>query len=811
MEGQTMKTTELFDFRFVDRNKEQAILNNFFQNGAENTLWIKGESGLGKTTFFNFVYRNWKNYSLCYVNIKNDSTAADIIKDFILELQKYSDIDFLSMVKKKYKKFYNSIYKNTKDISSDLFPNISNIISMILDISYTVITLQEEQVSPKEIINEYIRAILGNRKLCICIDNFSRCDVETAEIFFQLFKSFYSEKNFRSCIITTTEDLKGDLQQAIHHELPYVEIKIANLDNYIYFSEILDPIFDLRNLDANDVEYLYNKCKGSPKKLSTIISKLLEKNGIVIHPNSKARIDKQVLFSILQSECIRFKEDDFNSAQKWLIFSYLCLNEKTEISLLEEMALFIAKKIFLYRAYNSEKFDEELNKLIDNKILLYNPDDTVSPQHDIDYRELVDIFDNSQFKGIFSQYAYEFLLNKTDFLERRKLLCKHAREAAIVGWENMNFCYGKSLAQNKQYYDAQKIFFYLSNHLNKIHIMHILFIAINSYETGNYRLAIEQLNTISVDDLRFAKAKYYYFFYKGKSYNNVGDIVAAANILEHALEEVNIDSREYVQTLNVLHMYYFEINGKMERSIELFEKIRNNYKNSFPDIWANTMRGCHNFLSSTEAIDVLQEAENMLENELEKAYIKTTTGFLYVKNNRHEYAKTLFQEASETIKRLKIHEYSYAANNYAVCHMLNREYLQAKEILQEALLWNRTEYGKIVLQNHLMMCTIYLQQHKEAWDYYDNLKTYIEKHPTAGKIIKRKLYLNLAIASKALNQPMREKFFLQQCSKLIENTASEWRYYSLIGNTDNCPITRPESKSQTILDFEPWFLVYAHD
>lgn len=806
-----MKTTELFDFRFVDRNKEQIILNNFFQSGADNTLWIKGKSGLGKTTFFNFVYSNWKNYFLCYVNIKNDSTAADIIQDFILELQKYSDIDFLTMVKKKYKRFYNIIYKNTKDITSELFPDISNIVSIILDITYTVVTLKEEQESPKEIINEYIRTILVNRRLCICIDNFSRCNVETAELFFQLFKGFYSEENFRSCIITTSEDLQEELQQAIHHGLPYVEIKIGNLDNYIYFSEILTPIFNLENLEANDIEYLYKKCNGSPKKLSTIISKLLEKNGIYMHPNSKARINKHVLFSILQSEYIRFKEDDFDSAQKWIIFSYLCLTEKTQVSLLEEMAIFITKKIYLYRAYNQKQFVEELNKLIDNKILAYNPDNTISPQHDIDYRELKDIFETSQFKGIFSQYAYEFLINRTDIPDKQKLVCKHAREAEIVGWENMNFCYGKALAQNKQYYDAQKIFFYLSDHFNKIHVMQILFIAINSYETGNYRLAIEQLSTISVDELRFAKAKYYYFFYMGKSYNNIGNIVIAADMLERALKEVDIDSKEYVQTLNVLHMYYFEINGKIDRSLELFEIIRTNYKTRFPDIWANTMRGCHNFLNSTEAITVLQEAEDMLEDELEKAYIKTTRGFLYVKNNKHEEAKKLFEESSETIKRLKIHEYSYAANNYAVCHMLNREYQTAKEILQEALLWNRTEYGKLVLQVHLMMCNIYLQQYKEAQDYYNDLNIYTEKHPAAGKIVKRKLYLNLAIASKALHQPISEKAFLQKCSQLVKSTASEWRYYSLVGSTDACSIPLPESKSQTILDFEPWFIVYAHD
>lgn len=109
-----METSELFNFQFVDRNKEQKILNNFFQNITEQTLWIKGDSGLGKTTFFNYVYENWTNYCLCYINIKSDSTVLDILQSFILELEKYSDTDFLSMIKKNIKNFIILYIKKAK-------------------------------------------------------------------------------------------------------------------------------------------------------------------------------------------------------------------------------------------------------------------------------------------------------------------------------------------------------------------------------------------------------------------------------------------------------------------------------------------------------------------------------------------------------------------------------------------------------------------------------------------------------------------------------------------------------------------------
>ena len=82
--------------------------------------------------------------------------------------------------------------------------------------------------------------------------------------------------------------------------------------------------------------------------------------------------------------------------------------------------------------------------------------------------------------------------------------------------------------------------------------------------------------------------------------------------------------------------------------------------------------------------------------------------------------------------------------------MLNNKYIEAKDVLQEALLWNRTDYGDIVLQNHLMMCCINLNQQQEAIPYYDYVNGYVNKNPNADIIMKRKLYMNLAIASKQL-------------------------------------------------------------
>ena len=806
-----MNTTDLFKFQFVNRNREQDILNLFFSDKSENTLWIKGESGMGKTTFFNYVFKNWNEYNLCYLNINNTSNSASIMESFIIELQKYCDIDFLSIFKKNYKKFYNSIYKNTKDITSDLFPTIKTFISIILDVNYHIINCYDERKNSIDVIIDYIKLILTNKKLCICIDNFSRCDIETAKLFFQIFKTFAMEEKFRSCIITTTEDLNIDLKEEIQRNLPFRSVNIDKFDKYIYFYQILNPIFELQNFTSEDLNYLYNKCQGSPKKLATVISKMLDKDAIFLSNKSKAKIKKEVLFSILNCEHIRFSEKDFTSIQKWIIFSYLCLSESANVEQVKDLALYISKKNLLYKGYNEDNFYNELRNLISEKVFCYDDNNNMlTTCHDLDYRELNDIFFNSPYKGIFTKYAYEFLKSSPYYSEKQELLCRNMRQANIIGWERINFCYGKILSKNKQFYDAQKIFMYLNDCFHKLYIMQQLFLALNSYETGNYKLAIEQLELIDVTQLQFKKAKYLYYLFLGKSYNNIGDVVKAIDSLEKSLNETKENSKEYVQILNILHMYYYEIPEKRSLSFEFFNKIRVNYKSSFPQIWANTMRGCQNFLKNEEALEILKEADSILEDDIEKAFIKTTRGFILVKQDNIEEAKKEFENACKIIKNFKIHEYSYAANDLAICYMLNREYQKAKDILIEALFWNRTNYGKIVIQTHLMICALYLHQETELKEYYGSLELYMESKMPRDPIINRKVYLNLAIVSTYCKEDIKKQFFYEKAGHFIKNTVSEWRYYKL--KKEMCPnIIRPASKYETIEDFEPWFLIYAHD
>lgn len=804
-----MNTTDLFNFRFVDRDNERKKFKKFFKNSEENVLWVKGKRGFGKTTFINFMLEEYPQYALCYLDIPKQSDSLNIIIDLISQLQKQCGINFIEETQNKYKEFYNKTYKSAQKITSTLFPQISNIIEIIMDTAYYAVTKSDEKKESIDIIYHYITTILNSKKLCICIDNLSRCNSDTIDFFFKIIKVFLSNQNFRACIITTSEDLSSDSKSEIFRYLPFTDIEITRLKKYTYFYEILDPIFDLNNFEKEDFEYIFIKCEGSPKKLSTIISKLLEKQGITLHKQSKATINKSILFSILQAESIKFKDSDFTAPQKWIVFSFICIGEKISIEYLKDLALYISSKFFLYYTYDIAVFRKELLNLIENRILEYADDSNmIDTFHDEDYLELTEIFNESPMFGMFTHRTFEFFLLHPEYPNYEKIVCKNAMRANVPEWEKMNFRYGKKLFKQKQYQDAQQVFNRISSSFHKLHSIQILLIGINSYETGNYNLAIKQLNILKPESFRFVCLKFYHSYYLAKSYNNIGNVTQAVEILEcilHILPEI---SQQYLKVLNLLHMYYLEIPGKEKDAKNIFNNIRENYRESFPEIWANTMRGCQNFKSGKEALMILDQAEELLSDELEKAFLENTRGFVLIKSNELSAGEECFRNAAKTISQLKNHEYAYAANNQAVCRMLVKDYSTARSILLEALFWNKTVYGELVIQTHLMICSVYLGYSDDVLYYYNILQKYLEDYHPSDYTINRKIFMNLAIVDRINENHIMEAAHLRKADKYVKNTASEWRYNKLAG------IVSEESFSNDLyhtLNFEPWFLIYAHD
>lgn len=805
-----MEQTELFDFSFVDREREQQIFKNFISGSEKKILWINGNRGVGKSEFIKYMISAYEHYSFVYYDVKEGCKNEDILTGFIQKLQKAGGSNFCEFIQKEYKKFYNGLGSTTKLIAQSFNSNISMVVSTILDITSYVITQNEERRESIDILRKYIEKILANRGLFICIDDFSRCNEDIAILFFNTFKYFLGYERCKICIITTDDDMNEEKKLKIREQISCTSIQIKELKKYVFFWQIMEPIFEMDDFSKDDIKYIYSKCCGKPHNLSIIISKLIEKQGITYNDTKeKATINKGILQEVLKVERIRYVEADFTSTQQLIIFAFLCLFEGVEIQTVEELALFIARKNYLYIGFTEDKFRKDLLELIGANKLKTNGT-ILTSCHDSDYIDYMDIFRTSSIYHIVSQNAYEFLSCHEILKDREDLICRHMREANIGNWKERNFLYGEKLFKNHNYFDAQKVFSYLLNDFQSLNEYQLLVIAINEYQVGHFNTAIKILETINLEKLVNKSQKYYLLFYWGKGiYNYKSDTSTAILKLIEASKYASASSAEYVNVQNILQMLYFEVPGKYEEASKIFNYIRDNYKTSQPNAWASTMRGCQNYIkNSQEALELLEEAQACTNDELERAYIDTTKGFVYAKKGDINEAKDCFHNSYEAIKNMKIHEASYAINNLAVCYMIEGNYSVARDLLLDGLFWNRTNYGKIVLYVHLMLCEAFLGNNLEAEKYFDFLVDYIVDPKIKDPIILRKVLLNLAVACKELGKMIEYEAYIGKAGKHISETASEWRYFAIQGNA-KAPI--PDNIYYSFSKFDPWFLVYAHD
>ena len=74
-----------------------------------------------------------------------------------------------------------------------------------------------------------------------------------------------------------------------------------------------------------------------------------------------------------------------------------------------------------------------------------------------------------------------------------------------------------------------------------------------------------------------------------------------------------------------------------------------------------------------------------------------------------------------------------------------------------------------------------------------------------------KTCINLAITSSYLDEPLMKNTFFRKAEPHIKQSSSEWRYYMLTNKKGTRSINKPKAQYQQVLDFDPWFLIYAHD
>lgn len=105
-----------------------------------------------------------------------------------------------------------------------------------------------------------------------------------------------------------------------------------------------------------------------------------------------------------------------------------------------------------------------------------------------------------------------------------------------------------------------------------------------------------------------------------------------------------------------------------------------------------------------KSFDILERKYINENNQLMIAELNVNRGFdLFWQGNIND-AKQKFKDAINIFERVRIHELSYALNNYANCQMMQGDFDNAISSLRRAIMFNKSKYTDIVLKTHLMVC-----------------------------------------------------------------------------------------------------------
>lgn len=801
-----MDYTQLFHFRFVDRDKARFTFQEYLHSISSEVLWIDGLPSVGKTTLVDFELDQHPQYAYCYLDINKYETEQEIISAFIEKLQEKSKRQFLRSIKKFFVGFYQSETGEITQLTSSQFPHITSIVSFLLSFGCYALTYKEEHTDSKELVVKYIEEIFKNQPLFICIDNYSKLSSRACDFFSYVFKRCINNNRFKSCIITNSEDENWiNIKRRIITEFPHIAIHLSGLDKAEDFYHILHLIFNMDNFREQEIMLLFDRCKGSPGALSNVIYKLIERNGIIRHEGRKPKINRKVLDLILNDCSTCITDADFTSIERWVVFTVFSIGKQANIDRIEDLFDFIISEIRLFSGIKIDILGETLLGLIDKNILTVNGDVVAAKNASI-YSSIKKMYENSPIKTVFSSTVIKYYYLHTGAPESLNQAAYHTFLIRYPKWEIINYEYGQRLYLQGQIDAAAEIFDRLAFSGRNLTSTQLLCIGRCFYETGRFTSAVEQLKMINPGDLTNESEKADYYISIAKSYNTTGNVCCACSMLEIGISSITVGSIKYAEMLNLLQMYYCEIPEKENKAVNYFNEVRYGYKNQYPILWANTMRGCQNYVSDYEAICILNEAHNLLIDPLEAAFVDNTLGYINIRMGQFEKAKNLFHIASDAILKLKPHEYSYAANNLAACYLMKGDIYLAKKVLLKALLWNSTVYGAVVIKTHLMIATAYNNESEECKNYAQDLLMYLEQNCPKDRTILRKIHFNLAVVGRLFGNEEFMKEHIQHAYKSASGTTTEHRCDNFIAG-----LCSNSQKYSETTKFDPWFLIYAHD
>lgn len=827
-----MDSRSLFQFRFVNRFDSKDRIIKFIGTPSKGeALWVYGPRGAGKSRLIKKVLsEHLKDDQRSIIFSFDSSSESTELQQFLDKLQEVSTIRFIDFLRTN----YTSLLDISKQVTTQLLKTVGIDISEFISAAYDGARLYiskatQQQHSASKVIEQYVNVILNQYSLVIALDHFSSCKKQSVDLFVQFIGRFIENPDVHFLICTTDEDLcdRDDIQTKLLTKIAVDRLELKPFDDDIYFYEILKDIFNISQSERDVIRQVFFICNGLPDKLQLALMELYRKNAIELDEDS-ARLDLAEMKRYLLQKEVRFKLSSYNISAKILLWLVIAFDECAPLQLLRHSAEYLIKKVFWGMDLLVQNLDQELKNLLQGNVIDVKIEQKGAVRiGNLFVREaLKEQLAAEPAHRLLSSALVSYFSDEASFLEslgleqdwKEKILVTHIIEAQVSEWVDTALKYGIYQYSKGFIADAADVFARIQQESDKISSMNLLKMANCFYMVGRYCSAESLMQLI---EGRQDLDNWEFHFCYSRILNLLLKKEDAVNKTRIAITHATTEGQR-IQALNMQQQILVDTSNGHSEAKEIFfsliKQLRGNTQ--LRHYILPTLKTAVDFCHGAEAFMYLEEAKNIArenDNQLELAYILTNEGSEHFRQGQLQLAEQCFTESIKLLENMRIHEISYPLCDLANCYMAKEMYEQAISLLLRAALWNQSNYVFITIQTLLMVCYAFLGQDKKSIQIAKDLECYIGTYEITDTTMLRKIYLNMAIIYRCLENTSLEEKYAKMAYHLSTHTSSWYRAYeiaqpymqNLSAPIQHCPLG--EEWYWTNASYDHWLVTFSHD
>lgn len=751
------------------------------------------------------------------------------MKQFLELLQQVSPIRFIDFMRTNYTDFVDISKQVTTQVLKIAGLDIAGFISAAYDGTKLFVNQSKQQHAAAKVIAKYLNVVLEQRPLVVALDHFSSCKQQSVDLFMQIVGQFIDNTDIHFIICTTDEVMENreDISAKLLTKIPVIPLVLKPFDEDIYFYEILEDIFEIPRTSKSTISQVFSICNGSPVRLQAALIELYRTNVIQLGKN-KASIDFERLRQFILQKEVGFKLENYKIPAQILLRLIIVLNEQVPAGLLIDAAGYILKKIFIGFELLTDNLSGELANLYRSNIVDIEPLQgvTVKIGNPIVREALKEQFSKDPIHRLFSSTLVSYFSEHASFIEslnlpsdwKARTIVLLSVNGKVSGWIQATLKYGIQRYSSGYVNDAVEIFSLIQQETEVIASKDLMTMADCFYQIGNYGVAESFLHIInSRADLNTWTFHFCYSrilnlqLKKDQALQEAKSAVKCAQTAEQRIQSLNMQQQILVDTTG----------GKTEAKeifLKLVRQLKKEPENS--RLILRTLKTAVDFYHGTDSFAYMKQAKKLAEendDQLELAFILTNEGFEYFRQGQVKQAEKQFIDSSKILANIRIHEIAYPLNNLANCYMSCGLYENAVSVLLRAALWNQSGYTFVTIQTLLMVCYSFLGMNEKSRQIANNLISYIDSYKITDTTMLRKIYLNLAMMYRRLEETELEGEYAQKAYYVAGHSSSWYRAYQIalpfMQNISDpirhCP--RGEKWYWTNGDYEPWLVTFSHD